>query len=470
MPVKTTLFSLIAVSVCFLLQGQDEIFIEPLANGFNTPVDIAHSGDERLFIVEKRGIIRIMDTTGQVLPDVFLNIDPKVSSNGERGLLGLAFHPQYAENREFYLNYTNNSGNTVIARYQRDSVQANLADPNSEEILLTINQPFSNHNAGDLAFGPDGYLYVGTGDGGNGGDPGDRGQNTMELLGKMLRLDVDSSDTYRIPPDNPFVEVDTILDEIWAIGLRNPWRYSFDRMTGDFYIADVGQNAFEEVNFQLAGSTGGQNYGWRCYEADNPFNTQDCLPEEAFTRPVFSYPHEGVNCGGSITGGYVYRGTQYPDLFGTYICVDYCRGVFRAFSVDSAGNAVDGREVLENTDESFLSFGEDASGEMYLASGSGTIFKVGSTVISSVTDVADAALSLFPNPASNSISFVVDTESGFDTGEARVDIYDTSGRHFMSRIARLSQPLDVSTLENGAYIMKVAIGGEILSARFTIIR
>ncbi len=294
----------------FPLSAQD-IMLEQVGSGFSIPVDIKHApDDDRLYIVEKGGKIRIMDLAGNVLPIPFLDIDPIVNSGAnERGLLGLAFHPDYVSNGHFFVNYTGNDGDTRISRFTRMAFDPNMADANSELVLLVVDQPFSNHNAGDLAFGPDGYLYVGMGDGGSGGDPGNRSQNPKELFGKMLRLDVDGAIPYGIPADNPFAQSADTFPEIWALGLSNPWRISFDRMTGDLWIGDVGQDKWEEVDMEPAGSPGGLNYGWRCYEGFAPYNTNGCGPANSYVPPIQVYANtNAVGC--SITGGYVYRGSE----------------------------------------------------------------------------------------------------------------------------------------------------------------
>ena len=347
----------------------------------------------RLFIVEKQGRIKVLNLkTGVLNATLFLDIDSLVggglSTNDERGLLGLAFHPDYQNNGYFYVDYTNNSGRTTIARYSV-SDDPEVADPGSALILLTIFQPFSNHNGGWIGFGPnDGFLYISTGDGGSAGDPGNRAQDiTNQLLGKMLRIDVDGNDgpggNYGIPAGNPFVGI-TGDDEIWAYGLRNPWRSSFDRATGDLYIADVGQNAWEEIDFQPADSTGGENYGWRCYEGDHPFNTSGCPAPETMVFPIHEYSHA---LGRSLTGGYVYRGCAIPTLDGTYFFADY---VFtRLWSFTYEGNNVLNftsriAELSPSSDgfaiNQISSFGEDARGELYIVdqgSGiSGQVFKI----------------------------------------------------------------------------------------------
>lgn len=352
--------------------GALDLSLVEYENGFDEPVDIAHAGDERLFIVEKDGVIRIIDGSGNMLPTAFLNINSRVGSGGsEQGLLGLAFHPNYTTNDYFYVNYTNNSGDTVISRFSVTG-DPNVADPNSELILLTIDQPYSNHNGGNLEFGADGYLYIGMGDGGSSGDPQNRAQNGNSLLGKMLRIDVDGGSPYAIPADNPFVNDPSVLDEIWALGLRNPWRFSFDRFTGDLWIGDVGQNVWEEVNFQPADSTGGENYGWRCYEGNHNYNTTGCGPMGDYDGPIFEYSH-GSNC--SETGGYVYRGSQYANMYGHYLVADYCSGNFWSIVPNGANWTSYAYPGL--ADFGVSSFGEGSDGELYVANiSNGRIYHV----------------------------------------------------------------------------------------------
>ncbi|MCB0581519.1 MAG: PQQ-dependent sugar dehydrogenase [Phaeodactylibacter sp.] len=364
------------LSFNLLICAQPNLQLELFVSGFSLPVDIAHAGDGRLFVVEKAGRIRIIDSNGEILPQPFLDIDPRVNSQAsERGLLGLAFHPEYAENGYFFVNYTNNSGDTRISRFSVLADDANRADPGSELILLEVAQPFANHNAGDLSFGPDGYLYIGLGDGGAANDPGNRAQNRLNLLGKMLRIDVDNGSPYSIPEDNPFAFDDFTLDEIWAIGLRNPWRFSFDRLTGAMWIADVGQDTWEEVNYQPPGSPGGQNYGWRCYEGDQAFNLSGCAAQSEYTFPVATY-RNNTSTGCSITGGYVYRGAEYPDMYGYYIYADYCTGRFWALSPDGQGGWQNA-DLANLNNNQFVTFGEDAAGELYVAAiSAGDVYRV----------------------------------------------------------------------------------------------
>lgn len=365
-----------------------DIALTPFASGLNFPVFVTNAGDERLFVLERAGKIRIVQANGTVLPTPFLDISALVIDGyNEQGLLGLAFHPDYASNGYFYINYTRDDpnpaydGDTVIARYQV-SADPNVANPGSAQILMVIDQPDLNHNGGMLAFSPyDGYLYIGTGDGGSGGDPWDNGQNTSVLLGKLLRIDVDGGGTapdacgllnqnYTIPASNPLADgAGGNCDEIWAYGLRNPWRYSFDSLTGDLYIADVGQYLYEEVDFQPAASTGGENWGWRCYEGNHTYNTSGCGPQSNYDFPIYEYTH-GVHC--SITGGYAYRGSQFPSFYGHYIFTDYCSGYVWTAAYNGSWTITSQGDLGGN----FTTFGEDNDGEIYLATSGGTIYHV----------------------------------------------------------------------------------------------
>lgn len=376
---KYLLFPLILIGFGSMsLFAQPTLVLDPFANGFTQPVDIAHSGDSRLFVVQRNGYIFIVDSAGNVNPTPFLDIDARVLSTGgsERGLLGLVFHPQYPSTPYFYVDYINSNGDTRVSRF---SVTANpdSADPNSEVILLTVSQPYSNHNGGDLAFGPDGYLYISFGDGGSGGDPQNNGQTTSSLLGKILRLDVNQGNSYAIPPTNPFVHVPNINDEIWAYGLRNPWRFSFDRLTGDMWIGDVGQNQYEEIDFQPATSPGGENYGWRCFEGTHNFNQSGC-GSTGFEFPVFEYAHSGAN-GCSVTGGFVYRGSNYSAMYGYYVFADYCSGRFWTIYPDTtavSGWMITDHGVLSPT-YNIGSFGENVDGEIFVAgTGNGIIYQL----------------------------------------------------------------------------------------------
>lgn len=318
--------------------------LENFAAGLDRPVSIASAGDMRLFVVEQGGRIRIIHQDGSLQSTPFLDISARVDdSDSEEGLLGLAFHPQYVQNGYFYVNYINTTEGVRRTRISRFSVTADpdLANPSSEKILLTVEQPSWNHNAGRIAFGPDGYLYIPLGDGGFSGDPGNNAQTNTRLLGKINRIDVDGQSggpsdclgtgtgEYTVPGDNPLVDgAGGPCDEIWATGLRNPWQSTFDALTGDFFIADVGQNKVEEVNYQPASSAGGENYGWRCYEGSQAYNATGCESPNAYVFPIFEYQRPSGYGDCSVTGGYVYRGQRFYALYGRYFLTDYCSGRF----------------------------------------------------------------------------------------------------------------------------------------------
>lgn len=364
---KAVLLFVALSAISHSLFGQLKLQLNDWASGFTRPVDIEHCGDSRMFVVEQAGLIWVLDSLGNKL-DTFLYIDPRVNSAAnERGLLGLAFHPNYAQNGYFFVYYTtNNAGATQVSRFSVRPDNPNRADPGSELYILSQAQPYNNHNGGCIKFGPDGYLYIGLGDGGSGGDPQGNGQKTTTFLGKLLRIDVNNSSQnapYAIPPDNPFVGQAGYYPEIWAYGLRNPWRYSFDRLTGDLWIGDVGQSAREEVDFQPAG-LGGRNYGWRCYEGDLPYNTSGCQPQSSYVAPVFTYANPTLGC--SMTGGYVYRGSKYPDLYGIYLNADYCSGrIWGTRRLTDSTFAT--TELVDLANNEFSTFGQDKNGELYIA-------------------------------------------------------------------------------------------------------
>lgn len=351
---------------------------ERVATGLSQPLFVTAPPRDttRVFIIEQGGRIRILKF-GTLLTTPFLDISALVSGGGEQGLLGLAFHPNYVDNGRFFVNYTDTGGDTVVAEY-RVSANPDVADAGSAEILLQISQPFSNHNGGQVSFGPDGFLYIASGDGGSGGDPLDNGENINTLLGKLLRIDVDNGTTYVSPPTNPFFGAVPGLDEIWAYGLRNPWRFSFDRLNGDLYVADVGQGSWEEINWRPASSTGGENYGWDIMEGLHCYEPPSACVQTGLTLPVLEYDH-GQGC--SVTGGYVYRGCRMPDLAGTYFYADYCDAWVRTLAMSGgvATNLQDRTAELEmggvdlNT---ITSFGEDARGELYITDQGGEVFKI----------------------------------------------------------------------------------------------
>lgn len=416
--------------------------INLFASGFNAPVDITNAGDSRLFVVQQGGAIRILNADGTINPTNFLTLtSATISTGGERGLLGLAFHPNYATNGYFYVNYTRaNDGATVIARYTISSTNPNVANPASGTVLLTIAQPFSNHNGGTIKFGPDGYLYIGTGDGGSGGDPGNRAQNINDNLGKMLRIDVDGAAPYEIPANNPYAS-SAGNDEIWAIGLRNPWKFSFDA-AGSIWIADVGQNQIEEIN-KMPTTTSGLNYGWRCYEGNQVF-TACTTPGVTYTYPFAQYTHAGGAC--SITGGYVYSGTFYPNFENKYFFADYC--LSRIGMVNTTTGAITYSPNFTGN-YNFTTFGEDVEGELYVAAQSGgRIFKVVDSSLKTNNHKV-STVSIYPNPATSQITVDLATAAL----PATFVIYDLTGKKLLSKTLTSSvQNIDVSTLSTGMYI------------------
>jgi glucose/arabinose dehydrogenase len=445
---KHILHTIILTTAIFISAlGQSNLDLVPFATGFEQPSDITHAGDDRIFVVEQAGKIFIVDSEGNVNPTPFLDITDRVKSGGEQGLLGLAFHPDYAGNGYFYVNYTDDSNATNIARFSVSATDPDQADVSSEKTLLTVDQPYLNHNGGDLAFGPNGYLYIGLGDGGSAGDPGNRAQNMQTFLGKMLRIDVDNGDPYGIPDSNPFVNEPGILDEIWASGLRNPWRFSFDRVTGDLWIGDVGQNAIEEIDMQPASSNGGENWGWRCYEGSNEYNTNGCGPSSEYVFPVFEYSHE-IGC--SVTGGFVYRGSEIPELQGHYFFADYCSDYI--WTLREEGGAWISDIAGQFPGNNFSTFGEDTAGELYVAGhGTGTIYKI-KDVASGIGDRIDSQkLVVYPNPARDQIQIKTTAVIKLP---AFITISDLQGRVvYEMEVSDKNSNLDISYLEPGVFIL-----------------
>lgn len=359
-----------------------EVVLTLQASGLEMPVHVtcARDGSSRLFIVEQPGRIRIVQAN-ILLGTPFLDITDRVGCCGERGLLSVEFPPDYVDKGYFYVDYTDKSGRTVLARYYTTD-DANLADPGSEEVVLTIDQPYSNHNGGQLAFGPDGYLYVGMGDGGSGGDPQNRAQNPGSLLGKILRIDVESGVLpYAIPPANPYAQTAGYRAEIWALGLRNPWRFSFDRRTGDLYVGDVGQGTWEEIDFQSASSGGGENYGWRIMEGAHCYGSATCN-QAGLVLPVVEYDHSQ---GCSVAGGVVYRGLQYPRMQGVYFYGDYCSG--RLWGLRRNGGTWEST-MLADTPYQISSFGEDEAGNLHLVDYGGDLYLIADTEVATPTHAA----------------------------------------------------------------------------------
>ncbi len=425
------------------------IDIELFQDGFTSPVDLQNSGDERLFVVELGGIIKIILPDGTINSNPYLDISSQVSSGSEQGLLGLAFHPNYSNNGYFFINYTKNNGDSRISRFSVDPTNPDIAVLGSELIIIEYSQPFSNHNGGGIAFGPEGYLYIATGDGGSGGDPGNRAQNTTILLGKLLRLDIDNSSqgrNYSIPSDNPFSGSTTNAEEIWAYGLRNPWRFSFDAVNQDIWIGDVGQQDVEEID--RAGNTeAGLNYGWRCYEGSVPFNTSGCPATQDLRFPIAEYSSSSNTSNCSITGGYVYRGSAYPNSNGLYFFADVCSGLIG--SVDTNGNLIE----HGNFGGSWVSFGVDASQELYVVSIGGSIFRIVDLSLIGNTEFSNPqSIKMTPNPAKENLNIIVENDQ-----IKSLSIVDVKGNMVLRKDNLLSSNvnLDISFLNQGFYIVKI---------------
>lgn len=447
---------LFVLSILTISTYAQQVGIDLYADGFNNPVGIKHANDDRLFIVEKAGVIKIIDAQQNVNSPAFLDINSLVSnSGGERGLLGLAFHPNYNSNGFFFVNYINNSGDTVISRFTASPPNSATANANSEFPIMTISQPYSNHNGGDIAFGEDGFLYIATGDGGSGGDPGNRSQDLTTLLGKLLRIDIDNTSNglnYAIPANNPYISVSTALDEIWAYGLRNPWRFSFDRTNNDLWIADVGQNEIEEIN-KVSTTEAGINYGWRCYEGNDPYNTNGCVNASAMVFPVSQYTHSNsgeFKC--SITGGYSYQGSQFPAFVDTYFFADYCSDEIGTLVFEN--NAWTMSFTTPYNNKGWTSFGEDMAGELYIAAAStGEIFKIVDTNLS-VDENSLKNIKIYPNPVTDYLTIDV-----LETTKIlyEVIIYDVRGKRIktISNIDNQKVNVQVSNINSGLYFIEI---------------
>ncbi len=418
------------------------INLEQFATGFTAPVEITHANDNRMFVVQQNGIIKIVQPNGTVNSTNFLNISSKIIYGGERGLLGLAFHPQYATNGYFFVYYNDTSGNITVARYTRSS-NPDIADATTEKIILNQPKPFSNHNGGSIHFAPDGYLWIVTGDGGSGGDPNNNGQNKNSLLGKLLRLDINSSGPYNIPPGNPFVGVDG-ADEVWAYGLRNAWKFNFDTTSGNVMIADVGQGNIEEIN-RMPITQAGLNYGWRCYEGNDPYNTSGCAAQSTMTFPVAAYDHSGGKC--SITGGYVYRGSQYPALQGKYIFADYCSTQIGILNND---DSITWTPAFSGNN--FSTFGINSQNELFVAAvNNGKIFKVTTTSLSTNENELSSSIKMYPNPASKKV-FI----EGIKDKNTTIDITNPEGRKVLENAKMESDnSLNISGIPAGVYFLHI---------------
>lgn len=431
-----------------LILNSQTIILEEFATGLTAPVEITNANDSRLFVVQQNGMIKIIQPNGTINAMNFLNISSKILYGGERGLLGLAFHPQYSTNGYFFVYYNNTAGNIIVARYTV-TADPNVADPNSEKILLNIPKPFDNHNGGSIHFAPDGNLWIVTGDGGSGGDPNNNAQNKNSLLGKMLRIDVNSTGPYNIPAGNPFIgsTVDG-LDEIWAYGLRNAWKWSFDLATGNAVIADVGQGQIEEIN-RIPLTQAGVNYGWRCYEGNTAYNTVGCASSSTMTFPVAVYDHSEGRC--SITGGYVYRGTTYPTLQGKYIFSDYCTP---QIGILDSGNSITWTTSFAGNN--FSTFGEDSQKELYVAAvNNGKIFKIKTDVSLSTNENNNLKqIKVYPNPASKKV-FI----DGLKDKNISAEIISSEGRKVLEN-AKINSDnsIDITGIPAGVYYINLKSG------------
>lgn len=431
-----------------LLFNAQSITLEEFATGFTAPVEITNTNDSRMFVVQQNGIIKILQSNGTVNSTNFLNISSKITYGGERGLLGLAFHPQYPTNGYFFVYYNDTGGNITVARYTRSSANPDVADPATEKIILNIPKPFDNHNGGSIHFAPDGYLWVVTGDGGSGGDPNNNAQNKNSLLGKLLRLDINSTGAYNIPPGNPFVGIDG-ADEVWAYGLRNAWKFNFDTVSGNVMIADVGQGQIEEIN-RMPLTQAGINYGWRCYEGNNTYNTAGCTAQSTMTFPVAAYNHSGGKC--SITGGYVYRGTQFPALQGRYFFADYCSTQIGSLNSD---DSITWTSAFSGNN--FSTFGMNNQNELFVAAvNSGKIFRITTTSLGTNENSISTQIKVYPNPASKKV-FI----EGVKDKNTTVEIISFEGRKVLEQgKIESDNSVNISGIPSGVYFINLNSGNE----------
>ena len=470
---------------CFIIpaNAQPALTYTQLIKNLSSPVDIKNAGDssKRLFIAEQTGAIRIYKN-GSLLSKPFLNIASITSHGSEQGLLSIAFHPKYKQNGLFFVYYTGINGAVTLARYKVSATNADSAAANSGVILFSLPKPggFNNHNGGCLHFGTDGYLYVTIGDGGSGGDPFNNAQNGMVLFGKMLRLKVDSkvAPYYTIPADNPFVGNAAYKPEIYALGLRNTWRWSFDRQTGDMWLGDVGQVKWEEVDFRTPAQAAGANYGWRCYEGSNQYDTSGCGGAGSYVSPIINYNHNNNTGGHSITGGYVYRGTSYPLLQGYYICSDYVSA--NAWKIKSNGSGGWNVYRQAGVPASIVSYGESEKGELYAASLDGKIYTVGATSISvsaantsssvsgSVINNAEAKIKIYPTLVDNH-QITIELNAAFTS----MALFDLSGRLILRRSLTGQTgnlTLYLPDLTAGMYMAEVTSGSKTMREKIYISR
>ena len=447
------------------------IFSTQISTGLSAPVDVVNAGDgtNRIFIVQRGGTIAVYNSTYTLLNANFLTISTNFTTGGERGLLSVVFHPDYENNRYFFVYYTNAAGGVNIDRFQTNVSNPNLADASSRTNIMSFTKPvvYSNHNGGKLNFGADGNLYFGLGDSGSGGDPGNLAQNGNSYWGKLIRINVDNftiSPFYTVPSTNPFVADANVLDEIYSIGLRNPWRWSFDRLNNDIWIGDVGQDAKEEVNKVVSSAAAGKNYGWRCYEGTGAYNTSGCLPISNYQAPIFEYPHNNTTGGYSITGGYVYRGTQYPSLYGYYVCVDYVSR--NGWLIKETSPGVFTNSLQANFPAGISSFGETENGEMLVLTLAGTLSSVSTNAVLPLSLIAFDAAKTSNNV--NTITWQTNNESALvsytiqqsDNGIIFTDISTVSAQNTLQA--------NYSYLHNTTFSNKIYYRLKILAANGNI--
>ncbi|MCY7421055.1 MAG: PQQ-dependent sugar dehydrogenase [Chitinophagaceae bacterium] len=446
---KFSLYLAISILTAINACTQPIVSFESVATGLNQPVDVVEEKNDlkRLFVVEQVGTIRIINGSS-FLAKPFLNVSNLIIAGGERGLLSMAFHPDYASNGYFFVWFNEKvNGDVTLARFTRSSTSADTADPASKVILLQVSKRFSNHNGAKLNFGPDGYLYVGTGDGGSGGDPDGNGQDSTSLLGKLLRIDVNNPNPpyYSIPPDNPFATSTTVRKEIIALGLRNPWRWSFDKQTGDIWLADVGQNLWEEVNMVPATERLNKNFGWKCFEGTHSYS--GCVIAANNVVPVFDYTHDSNTGGFSITGGYVYRGTEFPQLQGYYLFVDYVSANGWLTKPNGSGGYT--TTIQKNWPASITTFGEASNGTLYAASQNGTLYKI---VGGEVLPVKLTSFMAAPSGLNHQINWSVQNE---EAGDVYVIEKRTEPNQPFTEVQR--QSVNTSKQQN-SYSIKVPAG------------
>ncbi|KGO87083.1 hypothetical protein Q765_07710 [Flavobacterium rivuli WB 3.3-2 = DSM 21788] len=428
------------------------------ASGFNGITEIVHAGTSRLYVVQQEGTVRMLEADGAIGEIPFLDITDVVNYNGERGLLGLAFHPQYVTNGYFYVYYTNSTGDNTVVRYTRSTANPDAADTTTALPILTIPHPGNtNHNGGCMRFGPDGYLYISSGDGGGSGDVNGNAQNIDVLLGKMLRIDVDVDVEYGIPGTNPFQSEDG-ADEVWAYGLRNAWKFSFGRSDGSMWIADVGQGVIEEIN-KVNPANAGLNFGWRCYEGNEVYNNAGCADSNTLTFPVAEYTHAEGGC--SITGGYVYTGTAYPNLQGKYFFADYCSNKIGWVNSTTPGDIT----WTEDFEGNFTTFAEDVNGELYIAGGTnGVIYKITDST-AGMEQFAKSGISVYPNPAHNEV--FIDLKNQAVT--AQLTVFDLGGKRLIQQtIAPNVNSIDTSVFQAGIYLLEINASGNKIQQKLII--